>query len=225
MPLLVLLAFMVAIGGEWVRRHAAPRLYAGVGVGAVFLLAVFSVLQWRDTMTAWALTERWEWDGQIIGRMLKKAFGAQQALLAVDAAGALPYWSELPAIDMLGLNDYYLPRHPPKDLKTIGIGHDLGDGQYVLGRAPDLVVFGIATGGDRGFFRSAREMQADPRFPLEYTLVTFEGTEPYTVQGKVWVRRYSDRIGIKNTGDQITVPGFLMNDRPGAWRGSGEMEH
>jgi hypothetical protein len=132
----------------------------------------------------------------------------------VDAAGALPYWSELPALDMLGLNDHYLPRHPPTDGQTIGIGHDLGDGRYVLGRSPDIVVFGIATGGERAFFRSAREMQANPRFLEEYTLVTFEGTDPYTVQGKFWVRKHSERIGIRRSADRLTIPGFLMNAGP-----------
>jgi len=213
-PLLVLLAFMVAIGGEWIRRHASRRQRATAAAATLMALAVFSILQWRDSMSAWALTERWEWDGQILGKMLKQAFGARQPLLAVDAAGALPYWSELPAVDMLGLNDYYLPRHPPTDGQTIGIGHDLGDGRYVLGRSPDIVVFGIATGGERGFFRSAREMQADPRFLAEYTLVTFEGTDPYTVQGKFWVKKHSERIGITRSADRFTIPGFLMNAGP-----------
>jgi hypothetical protein len=215
-PMLVVLSLMVAIGGEWLRRHGSRRQRAGAAAVAVLALVAFSILQWRDTMTAWALTERWEWDGKILGTMLKRAFGPRQPLLAVDAAGALPYWSELPAIDMLGLNDHYLPRHPPTDGQTIGIGHDLGDGQYVLGRSPDIVVFGIATGGERAFFRSAREMQADPRFPAEYTLVTFEGTDPYTVQGKFWVRKHSERIGITRSRDRIAIPGFLVNDRPGS---------
>jgi hypothetical protein len=134
----------------------------------------------------------------------------------VDAAGSLPYWSDLPSLDMLGLNDHHLPRHRPADGRVIGIGHDLGDGQYVLGREPDLVVFGIATGGDHGFFRSAREMQEDPRFPALYTLVVFEGHDPYTVTAKIWVRRESRRIGIERSPDRIVVPGYLMNDRPGS---------
>jgi hypothetical protein len=213
-PLFVLLALMVAIGGEWIRRHASRRQRAAAAAAAVIALAVFSVLQWRDWRSSGALTERWEWDGQVLGTMLKRAFGARQPLLAVDAAGALPYWSELPTVDMLGLNDHYLPRHPPTDGQTIGIGHDLGDGRYVLGRSPDIVVFGIATGGEHAFFRSAREMHADPRFAAEYTLVTFEGTDPYTVQGKFWIKRHSERIGITRSADRIAIPGFLMNDRP-----------
>lgn len=215
-PLLVLLVLMVAIGGDWVGRHAGPRQFAGVSVAGALLLGAFVFLQMRDPANAFGISERWEWDGQVIGTLLKQAFGAQQPLLAVDAAGSLPYWSELPSLDMLGLNDYYLPRHRPKGSRTIGIGHDLGDGQYVLGRAPDLVVFGIATGGEVGFFRSAREMQEDPRFSREYALVVFEGRVPYTARAKVWVRRYSGRIGIRDSGDRIIVPGFLMNDGDGS---------
>jgi hypothetical protein len=215
-PLLVLLALMLANGGEQLRRHAHPRIGAGVTAVTLLLLAVFAVLQWRDPRTLAARAERWEWDGQVIGTLLKKAFGARQPLLAVDAAGSVPYWSELPTVDMLGLNDYYLPRHPPKDSMTIGIGHDLGDGRYVLARLPDLVVFGIATGGDHAFFRSAREMREDPQFLSEYRLVVFEGTEPYRVAARIWVRRNSERIGITRTPTRIVVPGFLINDSPGS---------
>ncbi len=215
-PLLVLLVLMAAVGAEWVGRHGRPRLRAGVGAAAGLLLAGFVVLQWQDTANRWALTERWEWDGQVIGTVLKKAFGDRQPLLAVDAAGALPYWSELPALDMLGLNDHYLPRHPPRDGRVIGIGHDLGDGRYVLDRAPDLVVFGIATGSEHGFFRSARELEEDPRFAVAYALVRFEGDDPYPVTAKIWVRRESERIGIRRSPDRIVVPGFLMADGPGS---------
>ena len=78
---------------------------------------------------------------------------------------------------------------------TIGIGHDLGDGRYVLRRAPDLVVFGIATGGEHGFFRSAREMQQDPEFWRDYTLVDFEGAEPYVARARIWCRHEYQNSG------------------------------
>lgn len=215
-PLLVLLALMVVIGGEWVRLHARRAVYAGTVAASLVLLGGFLAVQWRDVSTGWALTERWEWDGQVIGTILKRAMGPERPLLAVDAAGALPYWSELPSLDMLGLNDYYLPRHPPTDHKTIGIGHDLGDGQYVLRRDPDLVVFGIATGGETPFFRSARELVADPRFGREYVLMTLEATQPYPVTAKIWVKRRSARIGVRTRDGVIVVPGFLMDAASGA---------
>ena len=79
--------------------------------------------QFTDLQSKRAIDEQWEWDGQVIGLLLKEAFGASQPLFAVTAAGSLPYWSELPALDMLGLNDYYLPRHPPQNFGQGWIGH------------------------------------------------------------------------------------------------------
>jgi len=51
-----------------------------------------------------------DWVG--IGKVLGRAFaGAPQPLIAVMPAGAIPYFSRLPAIDMLGLNDRWVARH------------------------------------------------------------------------------------------------------------------
>lgn len=214
-PLLVLLVLMVAEGARWVGGLVGTQSYATARTGGALLLGLFFFLQWNDQGNARAVFERWEWDGRVIGRLFKKAFGARQPLLAVDAAGALPYWSELPALDMLGLNDGYIPRHPPARPQRTNLGHDLGDGKYVLKRAPDLVVFGLATGGAGALFRSGREMQADPSFARHYTLVVFEGIEHgRSVRAQVWVRRQSERIGIRRSGGQIIVPGFLLNDGP-----------
>jgi hypothetical protein len=112
---------------------------------------------------------------------------------------------------MLGLNDYYLPRHPPPGVGQGAIGHELGDGQYVLNRKPDLVIFLLPTGNDRGYFLSGRQMQEDPRFFHEYTLVRFETAAPHRVVSRIWVRRNSERIGINQSGDGVVIPAFLLN--------------
>lgn len=213
-PLILLLVLLTALGGEWAGSCAPRRAYAASMLAGALLVCLFTFQQFRDEENYRAVTERWEWDGQVIGRLLQHAFGAQQPLMAVDPAGCLPYWSELPALDMLGLNDYYLPRHPPADLGAGAIGHELGDGKYVLDRQPDLVIFLLPTGAEHGYFLSGRQMQQDPRFFRDYTLVMFEGRVPYTVRSRVWVRRYSERIGIARHADQITVPGFLLNSNP-----------
>ncbi len=214
-PLLVLLVLMVAEGTEWIDGLVGFRAYAKACTAGALSLSLFFLAQWNDLGNTRAVSERWEWDGRVIGRLFKKAFGDRQPLLAVDAAGALPYWSELPALDMVGLNDAFLPRHPPKRRKLTEFGHDLGDGKYVLRRAPDLVVFWLATGSAQAPFRSGREMQADPSFARDYTLVVFEGIERgETVRAQVWVRRQSERIGIRKSGAQMIVPGFLLNDGP-----------
>lgn len=211
-PLLVLLVLTAAVGAEWVGERASSRLYAGANVVFAVLLCLFVVLQFRDEENFRAVSERWEWDGQVVGTLLKRAFHEEQPLVAIDPAGCLPYWSELPSLDMLGLNDYYLPRHPPKGFGGGPIGHELGDGKYVLDRQPDLVIFLLPTGSDRGYFLSGRQMQQDPRFFRDYTLVRFEGREPYTVRSRVWARKHSERIGIRRTPERITVPGFLLCD-------------
>ncbi len=212
-PLIVLLVLMAAIGAEWVAERSQPG-FALASAGCVLLLCGFFILQNRDSENLRAISERWEWDGKVIGTLLKDAFGPSQPLLAVDPAGCLPYWSELPAVDMLGLNDYHLPRHPPADIGQGPIGHELGDGKYVLDRQPDLVIFLLPTGNDRGYFLSGRQMQEDPRFFRDYTLVRFEGRDPYTVVSRIWARKYSQRIGIRDSQGQITVPAFLLNGNP-----------
>ncbi|MEP6718355.1 MAG: hypothetical protein ABJB21_04390 [bacterium] len=211
-PLILLLTLMAAIGAEWIASHARrAQLFAMSGVLAL-LLGLFIFLQGRDSENLRAISERWEWDGRAVGLLLKQAFGKQQALMAVDPAGCLPYWSELPAIDMLGLNDYYLPRHPPPGVGQGPIAHELGDGQYVLNRQPDLVVFLLPTGNDRGYFLSGRQMQEDPRFFRDYTLVRFEANAPQKIVSRIWVRRYSERIGVRQLDSQITIPAFLLNE-------------
>jgi hypothetical protein len=213
-PLLVLLVLTVAIGAEWIAEHASPRVYLASFVSGALCLLIFLAFQFRDEENFRAISERWEWDGEVVGTLLKKAFREEQPLMAVDPAGCLPFWSELPSLDMLGLNDYHLPRHPPPDFGQGAIGHELGDGKYVLDRKPDLVVFLLPTGSEHAYFLSGKLMQKDPRFYRDYTLVRFEGSEPYTVRSNIWVRRASERIGIKSTPDAVEIPGFLFNDNP-----------
>ena len=45
-----------------------------------------------------------------IGRQLKRLFGDRDVILSVGAAGAMPYYSELQAVDFLGLTDREIPK-------------------------------------------------------------------------------------------------------------------
>ncbi len=155
---------------------------------------------------------RWVWNGKAVGIFMKKAFAEQKPLLAVTAAGCLPYWSGLPSLDMLGLNDYYLPRHPPADFGTGRLGHELGEGAYVLGRKPDIICFHV--GDLNAYDRSGREMQETRQFYDEYTPVRIRGTVPHEYIATLWILKYSDKIGIRRTPIEVTVPGFLLNAGP-----------
>jgi hypothetical protein len=157
-----------------------------------------------------AREERWVWDGQAVGELLESAFGAEAPLLAVDPAGCLPYFSGLPALDMLGLNDRMLAWHAPGDLGGGWIGHEAGDGDYVLERRPDLVVFCSPAGGGRPCFRSGKELVREPGFRALYHLVAFETAPPGRFRTRIWVRRESGTIGIRRTAVTVRVPGFLF---------------
>jgi hypothetical protein len=67
-----------------------------------------------------------------------------EAKLAVVSAGSIPYFSERPAIDLLGKNDRIIahqPNHLPNNLETIRPGHMKWDYDYAIGELkPDLIV-------------------------------------------------------------------------------------
>ena len=67
-----------------------------------------------------------------------------EAHIAVVTAGAIPYFSERPAIDLLGKNDPTIarePNHLPSGIGDIRPGHMKWDYAYTLGELkPDVVV-------------------------------------------------------------------------------------
>lgn len=60
--------------------------------------------------------------------------------IAVDAAGQVPYFSELPTIDMFGINDLHIGRMPVANLGSGTPGHEKFDLGYIITRAPKYVV-------------------------------------------------------------------------------------
>jgi hypothetical protein len=207
-PAMVVLAFALADGGAALVSRLGGRPLALLLVAGVSLSLVpsYRANQAADRHNLRALRERWEWDGRELGLLLKAAFATERPLLAVTAAGCLPYWSELPALDMLGLNDYYLPRHPPPDIGRGFLGHELGDGAYVLGREPDLIVFSIGSGPA---YRSGDELNRMPEFHARYVpvLVNVRGLADTPI---VYAHRYSRRIGVAISDTIAAVPGFLL---------------
>ena len=67
-----------------------------------------------------------------------------QAQIAVVTAGAIPYFAERPALDLLGKNDAYiahLPSHSPSNLEDIRPGHMKWDYDYSIGELkPDMIL-------------------------------------------------------------------------------------
>jgi len=216
LPATLLLSMILIEGltGIWSRlRGVAPRVIMALVL--LTTLGAFSYVQQQDPENRRAHQERWEWDGQVVGLMLNEGFGDRQPLLACTAAGCLPYWSKLPCVDMLGLNDYHIARAHPDDFGQGRLAHELGDGRYVLSREPDLVSFCGPSGSLSPCYRSGLEMVRLPEFRQQYTPAKFEGRNPYRFLSVFWVRRFSERIGIEATDSLIRVPAYLINGHSG----------
>ena len=76
---------------------------------------------------------------ETMGKWLK-ANVAPGTLIAVDAAGQVPYFSGLPAIDMFGINDLHIGRLQVSTLGKGTPGHEKFDLVYVITRQPEYVV-------------------------------------------------------------------------------------
>lgn len=196
----------------------APTVRRRLPVTMAWAAALGAHLAWQghDSENIRAKHEKWEWGGLPIGTALKTAFGHARPLLAVDAAGALPFWSDLPSLDMLGLNDWWIPRHPPPGFGHGSIGHELGDGEYVLRRAPDIIAFCGAVGNRIPCFVGGQQMMANPTFHQRYQLVLVEhqGT-----RGNLYVK-LDGRVGVRRTDRKVTIPGYLFaGEDPATLRG------
>jgi arabinofuranosyltransferase len=169
---------------------------------------LFIGLQFVNTPSRRAKHERWEWIGKELGINLKQAFADAQPLVAVTAAGCIPYWSELPALDMLGLNDKHIAKNRPVDVGDGMLGHELGDAEYVLSRKPDLIIFNIGT---YPTFRTGRELEQIEKFHAEYKPISIYLQES-DFHSKVYIRLNSSKVGIIRNDDEITIPGYLFAD-------------
>lgn len=203
-PLWLLLSFMVVPGLDWIVRRERVWLTLLVAVMSLAAVGWLAKLQREDPRVQQAKKQIWQWEGEILARVLGEGFWAEQPLLAVTAAGTLPYFSKLPSLDMLGLNDRHIARQRPEQVGELA--HDHADGSYVLDREPDLIVFslGVSPGFDAG-----REMRVDERWKRDYMQVIFRGYVPHERAGKVYVRTRG-RVGMQVADDVVTVPGYLL---------------
>ncbi len=107
-------------------------------------------------------------NGERVGRWLKE-HADPSALLATNTAGSVAFFSGLHTIDTLGLCDETIAhRNVPMGMR--GVGHEKGDGAYVLSRKPDYVQFGSASGSEKPVFRGDSEISNFPEFKRDYIL-------------------------------------------------------
>jgi arabinofuranosyltransferase len=209
-PSFLILALVFAECAAFCRARA-QRWAPLVGWAWAVVLLVAMIRQQTDPDCEIARQERWEWDAVPVGQLLSRGFGDKDPLLAVDAAGALPYFSRLPAVDMLGINDTYLTHHKPSSFGNGLVGQELGDGTYLWSRKPDLIVFHLPIGDERPSFRGGVEMRQRPDFEQFYQLVMLETDSPERVRCHVWIRKEEGVLGIQRSASTIVIPGYLLS--------------
>jgi arabinofuranosyltransferase len=114
-----------------------PLLFPMPGRPALAVVAGIALFQSSplliDTRFDYTLDryDRWVHAGR---HLAQKRYAGR--LLAVDAAGKVPFYSGLRTVDMLGLNDVHLAHLPARFFEA---GHNKYDPDYVLSRRPDLI--------------------------------------------------------------------------------------
>jgi hypothetical protein len=142
-----------------------------VAVAAVALVVLFQLVQTdRDPRFRYQPERYDRW--VLLGRHLARHHPG--ATLAVDAAGKMPYFSGLPAIDMLGLTDAHIAHVEPAGNEII-VGHSKRDVPYLLGRRPELIATWIEINLDMkwGLLRTVYEGAG---YRLRYLLNTQQGS-------------------------------------------------
>jgi hypothetical protein len=94
------------------------------------------------------------------------------AVLATDAAGAIPYYSGLKTIDILGLADIHTGHMAVEHLGSGPAGHEKLDRAYVLGRNPDYISTWLGADGT-----AARGFGRDQEFNRQYHLAALVRTD------------------------------------------------
>jgi hypothetical protein len=130
--------------GETRAAVRLPRAMSTMVVGlllAILALATHrpsSAFAWRE----WSRGNRYTAQLRMVGRWLRGEF-PPDTWIAVNPAGALPYESRLPTIDMLGLNDREIARTPVERLGSGRLaGHEKGNGRSVFDRRPEIILIG-----------------------------------------------------------------------------------
>lgn len=199
---LIFLVFAVIIGLNTIRTIDFNN--RKIRVGIVILLILNFIIQIKLPENQKAVQERWEFRGMQLGERLKNTF-PDKTLIAVTSAGSIPYSSELPSIDMLGLNDYYIPRHPPANFGTGSLAHELGDANYTMKRNPDLVIFNT---GAAPSFNIGDQLKKNKIFNQNFVKVlSKERDHEYLL----FFNKYGKNSGIKKEENELVIPGYLLS--------------
>lgn len=185
-----------------------PRVQRISLAAGLIVLVVYPLLQHGHAEVLRAKHERWEWNIKSLALVLREAFAEDDPLAAVTAAGSMPYWSGFRSIDMYGLNDRVLPTLPNEFIGRGWLGHEIGNGDYILSREPDMIV--LHDGELEPILRYETDFAFPSPFRTEYLPRAVLGTYPHEHRGIVWFRRWSERTGMHATDESLHIPGYFF---------------
>ncbi|MBI5035273.1 MAG: hypothetical protein HZB51_32500 [Chloroflexi bacterium] len=116
--------------------------YVGISVSILLVGLLITVSSWNGEYGIYIRgfdAGRATLARETMGKWLKSNV-APGTLIAVDAAGQVPYFSGLPTIDMFGINDLHIGRLQVATLGQGTPGHEKFDLVYVITRQPEYVV-------------------------------------------------------------------------------------
>jgi len=162
-------------------------------------------------------TYHWTKRQKTLALALVDEFGDKKPLIALDAAGSIPYWTKFPALDMLGLNDYHIARNKPEVINPRFVGHELGDPIYTMAQNPDIISFHTGIRNPHWYIDSAVMKQPEFHKFIDIGL-DIEGSNSYDFVGTMWFNKYSEKVGVNKSDNQLIMPGYLFlpadtNDR------------
>lgn len=201
---IILFVFAIINGLQEFKKIKFNSKKLQVSLVLILVINLFVQTKFNDNFNA--KDERWEFVGMNLGEGLKKTF-PKNTLIAVTAAGCIPYASELPTIDMLGLNDYFIPRHPPKNFGNGSLAHELGDANYTLGQNPDIIIF--STGSELNF-NIGDQLKVNPIFNKNYVRATIKENH---VEYLLFFNKYGKNAGVQyEDDDMIKIPAYLLTN-------------
>lgn len=163
---------LVYVAMVWLLRDVPLKLAA---VGTAVLCATLIHGYTTDERVR-NRAERWRRSAVLrrdVGTYLHDHF-PPDTLVAVSPGGMIPFYSGLPTIDMLGLNDVHIARHGERD-RALRYAHQAGDGSYVLSRRPDVIIFGNGKSPRPSNLLGEREIWRSREFRRRYRPVEWPG--------------------------------------------------
>ena len=230
--------YIITIGGDVLKAHrfflpvlpflyllfsfALWRLYLMLKKGftkqavPIFAVVAFSILTFLGPRN-WIMNVRRAEIGLYL-KMCKYAENLRQSFgtdftLAMSTIGAISYLTEAKVIDMLGLTDPYIAKHPEKIPGIFSTWKEKKfNTQYLLSRDPDVIMFSTglkpSAPAERALFLSSkfRENYYSYYFPERILFVVFKKKGEYLKENEVFpdarfVNLYNEAVNLEYKGD------------------------